>query len=132
MSMKQLFFFLLLSANIFSQDFSAVDDKVAKYSGFSKVEDLARKINSDFTTDIDKARAAFYWLAKNIRYNLREYYNPRQRAYSFSYRTEAEKNAKLQALKDNLVNATFQNKMGVCEEYAQSFKKICDLLGIES
>lgn len=130
--MKKLIFFLLISTSAFSNDFIKVDEKVTTYPRFSKVEDLATQIEKDFDKDVDKARAAFYWLAINIRYNLKEYYNPIQRAYRFSYKTEAERKQKLQALKDKLVDAAFRNQTGVCEEYAQSFKKICDLLGLEA
>lgn len=130
--MKQLLFFLLFSITIQSQDFSKVDNLVAEYPRFSKVEDLANRIAKDFTTDENKVRAAFYWLATNIRYNLREYYNSTPRSYNFRYTTEAEKQQKLQALKDKIVADAFRTKLGVCEEYAQSFKKICDVLHIEA
>lgn len=131
--MKQLLVLLLFwSTFIFSQSFTKVDAKVLEYPRFSKPEQLANRIERDFTSDTNKARAAFFWLAKNIRYNLREYYNPKQRYYSFRYSTETEKEQKLQEAKDKIIRATFKNKTGVCEEYAQSFKKICDLLGIES
>ena len=131
--MKQLlFFFLLISIATNSQDFKKVDSLVLEYPRFSKVDDLATRISKDFTSDKDKARAAFYWLAKNIHYNLREYYNPKQRSYHFSYATEKEKKQKLQALKNKIIDAAFISKKGVCEEYAQSFKKVCDLLGLES
>lgn len=131
--MKQLLFFILfLSISIQSQDFKKVDDLVSRYPKFSKVEDLASKIAKDFASDEDKTRASFFWLTKNIRYNLKEYYNPNQRSYNFKYSTEEEKEQKLQALKDKIVADAFKTKTGVCEEYAQSFKKLCDLLDIES
>ena len=131
--MKQLIlFFLFLTSTIGAQDFTKVDAKVIEYPRFSNVKNLVVQIEKDFSTDKEKARAAFFWLAKNIRYNLKEYYNPRQRSYRFSYTTEAEKTAKYQNLVDNLVKTTFRSKTGVCEEYAQSFKKICGLLHIEA
>ena len=131
--MKQLLFcFLLISFATNSQDFKKVDSLVLEYPRFSKVEDLADRISKDFTSDKNKTRAAFFWLTKNIRYNLKEYYNPNQRSYRFSYSSEEDKVNKLQAFKDKLIADTFKNKTGVCEEYAQSFKKICDLLHIES
>ena len=130
---KQLVLFLLFSSiSFFSQNFENIDAKVLKYPRFSKVENLANRIQKDFSKDIDKARAAFFWLTKNIRYNLKELYNPRKRSYRFRYSSEEEKVQKLQAIKDKLIADTFRNKTGVCEEYAQSFKKICDLLDIES
>ena len=131
--MKQLFLFLLLiSFSASAQNFSKVDKIIDAYPHFSQVEQLANQIEKDFNTDLDKARATFYWLAKNIRYNLRELYSPRKRGYRFSYATEEEKQQKLQAIKDKLVDDTFARKLGVCEEYAQSFKKVCDLIGVEA
>lgn len=125
-----ILFFCSLSA--YAQDFSSIGMKVDLYPSFSKVENLANQIDKDFDSDEEKVRATFYWLAKNIRYNLREFYNPKQRSYRFSYSSEAERLQKLQAIKDRLINKAFQTKLGVCEEYAQSFKKVCDLLGIEA
>lgn len=131
--MKQLtLLFLFLCINIYSQNFEKVDTKVRNYPRFSKVENLANQIKKDFSSDEDKVRAAFIWLTKNIRYNLKILYNPKKRSYSFSYSSEQEKLQKQQAVMDKLVAATFRNKTGVCEEYAQSFKKICDLLNIEA
>lgn len=130
--MKQLVFFLFISISVFSQNYNNIDARVLEYPRFSKVENLAEQIAKDFTSDIDKARAAFFWLTQNIRYNLKELYNPRKRSYHFRYSSEEEKNRKLQAIKDQLISDTFRFKTGVCEEYAQSFKKICDLLQIEA
>jgi transglutaminase/protease-like cytokinesis protein 3 len=131
--MKQLILIILFfSISTFSQNFEKVDAVVINYPRFSNVEDLANQIEKDFYSDADKSRAAFFWLAKNIRYNLREFYNPRKRNYSFSYKSEEEKIEKIQAHKDDLVAETFRNQTGVCEEYAQSFKKICDVLNIEA
>jgi transglutaminase/protease-like cytokinesis protein 3 len=125
-----LIFLISLSAK--SQDYNTIDNLVATYPKFSKAEDLAARISNDFTSDNDKARAVFYWLAKNIRYNLKEYYSPTQRSYNFRYSSENEKQLKLQAIKDKIVTDVFNTKTGVCEDYAQSFKKICDLLQIEA
>jgi transglutaminase/protease-like cytokinesis protein 3 len=131
--MKQhVLLFLFFSLSAFSQNFEKVDSIVSKYARFSKVEDLAIQIEKDFSSDANKSRAAFFWLTKNIRYNLREFHNPSKRNYSFRYASEEEKIEKLQAFKDDLVAETFKNKTGVCEEYAQSFKKLCDLLKIEA
>lgn len=131
--MKQLLHLIFLFTIVsFSQNFEKVDSIVLKYPSFSKVEDLAHQIENDFSTDLEKSRAAFFWLTKNIRYNVKEFYNPRKRGYRFQYASEEEKIQKLQGLKNQLVAETFKNKLGVCEEYAQSFKKICDLLKIEA
>ena len=131
--MKQLLFlFLFISVATNSQDFTKVDSLVLEYPRFSKVENLASQIEKDFSTDKEKARAAFFWLAKNIRYNLKDLASLKKRSHNFKYSSEEEKKQKQQAYKNKLVAEAFLNKTGVCEEYAQSFKKICDLLGLES
>lgn len=129
---KIVLLFLLFSIGVKSQGFNKVDHLVLNYPKFTKVKDLAKKIQQDFSKDEHKVRAGFIWLTKNINYNLKEYYNPTQRSYSFSYSSEAEKQQKIQDQKDKIINAAFKTKKGVCEEYAQSFKKICDLLNIEA
>lgn len=130
--MKRLFiFFFFVHTTIFAQDFSAVDHVVDAYPRYTKPESLANKIKSDFRTDLNKARAIFKWLANNIRYNLEELYNPRI-SYRYSYSSEEERLQKIQAIKDKIVKDAFLTKLGVCEEYAQSFKKVADLIGLES
>lgn len=131
--MKQfIFFFLIISYSTFSQSFDRVDRIVLEYPKFSKIENLASKIDADFSSDEEKVRAAFFWLAKNIRYDLKQYYNPTGRSFKFSYRNELEKEQKIEAAKNKIISNTFKTKKGLCEEYAQSFKKTCTLLNIEA
>jgi len=131
--MKQLFAILLfISFTTQAQDYSSVDAKVKQYPAYTSAQRLANKINSDFTKDGDKIRATFRWLTLNIKYDLKEYYNPTSKQISFKYSNEADKQLKLQQLKDQVVDALFSSRKSVCEGYAQSFKKICDLLKIES
>lgn len=127
-----LFVFLIFSLSIQGQEFSAVANIVDSYESIKTPEDLAKKIEEDFTTDLLKTKAAFYWIATNFRYNLRELYNPKQRSIRFRYASEAERQQKLQQIKNGLIAKAFQTQLGVCEEYAQSLKKVCDLLKIEA
>ena len=131
--MKQLFsLFLFLSLSIYAQEYTHIDDKVLKYSKYNSVEELASKINVDFTKDEDKVRAIYVWLTANIKYDLAEYYNPKKNSIRFTYSSEAEKQKKLKALKRNVANNTIRSKKSVCEGYAQTFKTICDLVGIKA
>lgn len=131
--MKQLIvLFLCISSIVTAQEYGTVDVKVRKYPKYTSAQRLATKIKSDFNNDGDKIRAVFIWLTANIRYDLQEYNNPSNRKIGFKYRTEAERQIKLQQIKDQIVNETFKNRKSVCEGYAQSFKKVCDLLDIEA
>ncbi|MCH2216888.1 MAG: transglutaminase [Flavobacteriales bacterium] len=130
--MKLFFTFLLfVSFEIYAQDYTKIDRIVQSYPKYTSPQQLANRISDDFDDDISKARAAFRWLTLHIRYDLEEYYQPKQ-PIRFQYRTQQEYNQKIKAIKSNLVKDTFLTKMGICEDYAQSFKKLADLLGIES
>ena len=131
--MKQLYFFLLLTVSSLSaQDFSSVDTTVKTYPKLITAEKLADKIATDFTSDEEKVRAIFSWLSKNITYNLEEFYKPTKKRISFRYRSEADKQAKIKTIKDNIVRKTLATRTAVCEGYAQTFGKVCTLLNIEN
>lgn len=130
--MKRLLFlfYFIISQHISAQSFDKVDAKVSSYPRYSKVEELAQQIQKDFTSDIHKVRAAFKWLTNNISYSLDNSYQ-KNRSIRFRYANEAERLQKVQEIKDKIVSDAFKNKRGVCEEYAQSLKKLCDLMQIE-
>lgn len=130
--MKFFTLFLFVSLQIFSQDFTTIKTKIDNYKKITSAETLAKQIEKDFSSDEDKVKAIFYWLTSNISYNLEEFYNPSSRRLSFKYRTEEERLTKLQEIKDKTVYETIKNKKAVCEGYAQTFTKICDLLDIKS
>ncbi|GFD92221.1 hypothetical protein KUL154_09540 [Alteromonas sp. KUL154] len=131
--MKQLLFLFFLATTIVSaQDFSLIEEKVNGYSKINEVERLAQQIESDFKTNEQQVQAAFYWLSHNIRYDLDAFYRPKNKRISFRYRNEQEKLAKLQAIKDDIVNQTLLTRKAVCEGYAQTFAKICSILQIEN
>ena len=131
--MKLLFsllFFISFTAQ--AQDYSVVDAKAISYPKYKTAQNLANKIKADFNNDGDKIRAIFVWLTHNIRYDLNEYFNPTSKKISFKYKNEADKQLKLQQIKDQVVDEIFSSRKSVCEGYAQSFKKVCDLLEIEA
>lgn len=131
--MKQLLFFLFFTSfTLFAQDFSEVSEKVATYPKLISAENLAQNIARDFSSKENQLKAAFYWITKNIRYDLEEYYNPKNKRVSFRYRDEAERLQKIREIKDNIVRETLRSRKGVCEGYAQTLAKICSLLNIEN
>lgn len=131
--MKQLLFFLfLVSLPSFGQDFSDIETKVLAYPKLISSENLASKISTDFSSKEQQIKAAFFWITQNIRYDLEAFYNPNNKRVHFRYRTEAERIAKLQEIKDHIVTETLQSRKAVCEGYAQTLSKICTLLNIEN
>jgi len=132
-SMKLLIIFFMVVGVTTAQDFSSIKETTDQYAGLMTVEKLAKTIAKDFSTNEDKVKALFCWLAKNIRYDLEEFYNPnRQTRTTFRYRTPEEKEEKLKAINDNIVRNTLRSRKAVCEGYARTFAEVCTSLGIEN
>ena len=120
--MKNIFlvFTFLSSILSFGQTnigYAAIDKKIAlipqKASG--STEDIANFINANFKTENDKIRAAFYWTASNISYDVANMF-----AVNFE-ETPQDRIAK-----------TLKTKKGICGDYAAIFSEIATLVGIKS
>ncbi|MFD1606003.1 transglutaminase domain-containing protein [Flavobacterium artemisiae] len=137
MPLKKIsFLFLFLNTlflNVtFAQKVNEVDQIVAKYpKSLNTTEKLAEKIEKDFNSEEDKARAIFSWIAFNIKYDYSAFLNP-QRVQGFSYSSEAEKQRKIKQLNDNLIQKTFNSKKGVCEGFTALYQHLASLVGLKS
>lgn len=115
----------------FSQKISEVDKIVSKYpKSFDTTEKLAEKIEKDFDSDAERARALYSWIALNIRYDYNAYLNP-PRVQGFSYSTEAEKQRKIKQLNDNLIQKSFKSKKAVCEGFTALYQHLANAMGIK-
>jgi len=125
--------FLFFVNGIYSQDFSGVDTAIQNYpKSFRSTEQLADKINQEFKSEEDKARAIYTWIALNIRYDLVAYRSQRNDSQiSFSYRTQAEKNLKIRQFRVDLADTTLKSKKGVCQGYSALFNVLCELTGLK-
>ena len=131
--MRVLIFTLFLSFIGFAQDFSKINLKIKAYPKSLTAQQLAEKISKDFLSKESQTKAIYSWLTANIRYDLEEFYNPnRATKVSFRYQTLEERDRKLKAIKDEIVNETLSSRKAVCEGYAQTFSKVCTLLNIEN
>lgn len=126
--------FLFLTANSFAQDYSQVDLLVSNYpKSFSKAEDLAEKINKDFTKEDEKARAIFYWIATNIKYDVKTFYAQKNnRPVAFTFRNQEEKEAKQRQFKLDFALNALKSKKAVCQGYTALFDHLAALTGLES
>jgi len=132
---KIVLVFLLLNSIFinftFTQKISEVDKIVAKYpKSFDSTEKLADRIEKDFDSDYDRARAIYSWIAFNIRYDYNAYLNP-PRVQGFSYSSEAEKQRKIKQLNDNLIQKAFKSKKAVCEGFTALYQHLVSLMGIK-
>ena len=123
------FIFLIPSFVVQAQD-STLEKTVLNYpSRFNSVDDLADKINDDFNSKKDKAKAAYMWMAHHISYVIKGM--NKQSRVSFSYTSEAELVAQKRAFRRELALQTLKRKKGVCEGYATLYKEVCSKLNIE-
>lgn len=121
-------FFTLLHFVSFSQN--QIDDIVSKYpTKFSSYEKLADKVKTDFTTDEDRARVAFAWIAMNVEYKTKGV-NKIQKI-RFSYTSEEDLQAQKDLFRRNLALETITSRKALCEGYATLYQEICGLLNIE-
>jgi hypothetical protein len=126
-----LFIFCLYAISVAAQDFQKVDQTVSSYPrSFSKIEKLAELIKKDFTSDVDKARAIYTWIARNIQYDVNEYFAG-SKTISFTYSSQEEKEMKEKQMEKNMAEQTLKKKKAVCQGYAGLYKLLCDYTGLE-
>ena len=123
-----LFISLLLSFSVFSQNLKGVDFIVSNYPEFENIDELSNKIKKDFTTDIERVRASYTWIANNIRYDVNFLTTPKNIIYT------SEKDLEEQKIKliEQRANSTFNSKKGICYDYASLFSEICKNMNIKS
>ncbi len=130
--MRILILLFLSSITLQAQDYAAVDARVKQYpTRYPSAEALASQIQKDFSSDTEKVRAVYTWLATNITYDMNEYLNG-ERLIRFQYRNQRELLEKQQAIREYAINNTFSDNKAVCEGFAQTFRKVCELMGIPS
>ncbi len=127
-----LFVFYFTIVSLQAQDYALVDARVSQYpSSFGSAEALATQIQKDFSSDKERVRAIYTWLATNIAYDMDEYLNG-ERLIRFQYRTQQELQEKQNAIREYSITNTLNDNKAVCEGFAQTFKKVCELMGIRS
>lgn len=129
--MKQLMAILSIffSTAVLSQngrtDFSLIDQrtKSVKTTG---AEILARNLTVEYSTDFEKVRAIFRWIADNISYRVREISRHPKRETKINLSDTSA----LKPLDERVAETVLQNGMAVCDGYARLFKTLCMHVGI--
>ncbi|MDF1549548.1 MAG: transglutaminase domain-containing protein, partial [Bacteroidales bacterium] len=133
--MKRIFTIHLLvfciSLLLKSLDYDNIDKKVLNYpTTFSSIESLSKLINKDFSDSVSRVRAIYTWLAVNIHYdrdkrrNMDYGYSYYERGWNSIYKTEKE-------FEYESSTKILLTKKGVCGEYANLFKVLCEFCSIE-
>lgn len=98
-------------------NYSSIDNKMKLIpdSATKSSKQIAYFINSCFSTENDKIRAIYYWVAKNIRYDVKN-------MYSINFYEN----------KNQIIDKIFSTRKGVCIDYATLFCDIANKTGIKS
>ena len=120
MKIFYLVIFSFLSVLNFGQtktDYTLVDAKmnVIPATATISTDAIVNYINANFKTDSDKIRAAFYWTASNISYDVKNMMNQNPNETS----------------QEKIAN-TLKMRKGVCMHYAEVFNELSKKIGIET
>ena len=153
----KVLFFLFFSMASWSQDTTMDFDRIGAIvdlypQKFKTSKSLADQIEKDFNTEMDKAKAIFSWITKNISYDYKEsgqyytdyansyksvQYNPFPSFRSSNYieydksKSGSKKHLETEKkYRTKLSKRVISNRKAVCEGYAQLFKDLCDHLDI--
>lgn len=123
-----VFAVFMSSTIVLSQDYTKVDATVSFYpEHFASDQALAAQIKNDFTNPKEQVRAGYSWLIHNVAYEPKEYYT-----YKFQYRILEERNEKMAETREAIIERTLQQGVAVCEGYALTLERLCELLGIQA
>lgn len=113
---------LAASHTVFAQKspvnvYAAIDKKALQIpdSLTNTTELIANYITANFSTDKDKARAIFAWVASSIEYDL-------DNMFALNYYEK----------KEDKINKALKTRKGICENYAFVFTDICMKAGLKS
>lgn len=108
----------LFHFNSFAQGFNQVDSYVRSlnFKPLTSLESVATTITKPFDKDIEKVRAIYFWIASNIKYDYEGIESYNWENYS-SY--------------EEILNATFENRKGICSGYSHLFERMAEISQIE-
>jgi hypothetical protein len=124
--MKQALFILILILTVkisFAQkpvvvnEYAAIDKKALQLpdSLSHTTAEIAQYVTTNFTTDKDRTRAIFIWVASNIQYDIENMFA-----------------INLYEKKEDKITKPLTTRKGICENYAALFNDICTKAGIKS
>tara|TARA_B100000809_G_scaffold265794_1_gene325763 strand:- start:3102 stop:4103 length:1002 start_codon:yes stop_codon:yes gene_type:complete len=114
-----------------AQQYDSVDSIVLQYSkNIRNTNALAKKIDKDFSNDLEKVRALYIYLTNTVEYNIKEY-KYGDDAYSFRYSSKEELEQKIRQRDLKIINKTLSSKKAICEGYSMTFKEVCTQLDIK-
>jgi exonuclease VII small subunit len=103
--------------------FAALDDKIFNLPEYrsENTDSLVKILTKDFSSETEKVRAVFVWVANNISYNVPKYAERSRQA------NVIQKKADLSESAENII----QKRKAVCEGYSNLMEALCTKAGIQ-
>ncbi len=116
--MKAIISLLFISTCTFAQfDYTTIDEQSKSIpDSLQNHAKIAAHLTKDLTTDREKARAIYSWIAQNVEYDTELYYSS-DRMYQSS---------------KEIVSETLTNRKGVCLHYSELFLAMTQAIGLQS
>lgn len=130
MAIRKIAFVFLFLNSSYSQKYNAIDSIVLKYPDFGSTEKLAERIQKDFTSEHDKARAIYSWIALNLDYDLKTYLDP-PKPKTFNSKNESENAKQIQLAHASATQKAFRFKKAVCEGFSLLYQHLATLSGLK-
>lgn len=113
-------------------DFNEVDRNVASINAGTPAE-LAKQLTAGYTSDMQKVRSIFRWIADNISYRTKGPLH-RNNRYQDIYDEEEydDDTSFLKPVDERVAIAVLKNRLAVCEGYSRLFKTLCNYAGIKA
>jgi transglutaminase/protease-like cytokinesis protein 3 len=110
-------------------DFAEIDRRV-KFIEPAPAFMLSQTLVAPYSTDREKARAIFSWVAQHISYRTKRSTRRVRAASHPILTTEYSDTAGWKGANDVVAEAVLQNMSAVCDGYTRLFKKLCDFAGV--
>ena len=94
------------------------------------MDSLAIALTRTLRGELEKARVLFTWIAQNVRYDCRKFHE--RRDFVIEARDEEDFQAKLTLRRGAQAQKTMRRKRGICGDYSQLYKAMCDAVGLEA
>lgn len=98
---------------------------------YENAGDLALKLTQGLSSEEEKARVLFMWIAHHIRYDVGEISNPSPKPH-ISAPTREALQKEMQEWERKKVEKTLKYRKGICGDYSLLYKALCDAAGLEA
>lgn len=93
--------------------------------------DLVDSLTKNYSTDLQKVRAIFSWIAEHIVYKTKKTVIKKSPMHDLKFFKPID-SVNVNSANEFVAETVIRNQSGVCEGYARLFKTLCDYAGIKS